>query len=41
MKENGLVRIEMDMEFKFGVMVQNMRESGKIIELMEKGNSGI
>lgn len=41
MTENGLVRIEMDMEFKFGVMEQNMKENGEIIELMVEGNFGI
>jgi len=38
MMENGLAVLEMDMEFKSGLMVLNMRASGKIIELMAKVN---
>ena len=31
MKENGEVDLEMDMEFKFGLMVPNTKDFGKII----------
>ena len=33
--------IEMDLDYKFGPMVQNMKEIGKITKLMEKENFGI
>jgi hypothetical protein len=35
MKENGEVDLEMDMEFKFGLMVPNTKDFGKIIKLVE------
>ena len=41
MMENGLVKIEMVTEFRFGVMEQSMRVNGSIIEQMVEGNFGI
>jgi hypothetical protein len=41
MKVNGLVRIEMDLVYKFGVMVQNTRENGRAIEQMGEESFGI
>jgi hypothetical protein len=35
MKENGEAVSEMDTEFKYGQMVQNMKDFGKIIKLVE------
>ena len=33
-KVNGKIKKEMDMEFKHGQMVQNMKENGRIIKLV-------
>lgn len=41
MKVNGLVRIEMDLVYRYGVMEQNMKGNGKIIERMGEGSFGI
>jgi len=41
MMENGLVKIEMAMVFKFGVMELNMKGNGRITELMAEVNFGI
>lgn len=41
MKVNGLVKIEMDLVYKFGVMEQNMKENGRIIEQMGEESFGI
>lgn len=41
MRENGLVKVEMAMASKFGVMEQNMKGNGRITELMAEVNFGI
>lgn len=41
MMVNGLVKVEMGMEFKFGMMEQSMKENGRITELMEEVNFGM
>ena len=41
MKVNGLEDSEMDMEYNNGLMVQDMKVNGEIIEPMEKENSHI
>lgn len=41
MKVNGQVNKEMDREYKYGLMVLNMRENGKIIKQMGRVSFGI
>ena len=41
MMVSGLVRIEMEMEHKLGLMEQDMKVSGKVIEHAGKENFGI
>ena len=40
-KDNGSMNLGMVMEYKFGLMVQNMKVNGKIMLPMEKVNFGM